>query len=179
MRLTPSGTAALPLALVLLSMLGLVIVPVAVQQRATQLWTEISDYSDPARALVSDVQAAVALEMGGIRSFLITDDPRYPGMYREAHARRSRAYAELVALTDTLGGTPAGEARRLGQLLAAADPPVEDLLTHKTSSADFIAQLSMQQTRFQQVMDSAVRLDAAIRDRIADRRQALHRLDRL
>jgi PAS domain S-box-containing protein len=171
--------ARLPLILVLISLLCLVLVPILVQRRTAELWTEVSDIADPARALVTEVQLALALEIASTRALLLTGDERYADDYKEARARRDLAFDRLLPLARDLGDRVHAGAVELRERLRSSDDRLAALYGGTISPGAYLSLLPRQQADFQAAIALAARLDDAIGQAAATRREEIRETQRL
>src|SRR6185503_13104365 len=102
-RLRRRWRASWPSAVVLASLVGLVIVPLLTERKTRQLWHETANIADPARALTTEIQLALALESSSTQEFLQTGSARAASDHESARSRRHRAEERLSPLADELG----------------------------------------------------------------------------
>ena len=171
--------AAVPVALVLVSLMGLAIVPVMIQRRVERLSAEISGIADPARAAVTRLQQALSMGMAATRGFLLTGDRSYASARRSAYDSRRQAYAEVTSAIEQLA-LPSElnrELLRLNETLVATDGLVEKLFSGEISREQYIEELPRQQREFELVVGAAGRIDELLAEEIATRRAAIRAVD--
>ena len=168
----PGRITWVPLWLVVLSLLGLVILPALLQRASEGLRREISDVVEPARRAEGELDEALAVEVSAGRGFVINRDPAF--LERSAQAGR-RAEGELARLD--------GYARRLGPDAVAA---VDDLrrsvrawrepgeeLTRAGASAELSALIGLQQMHYESALAAAARVQAVLERIAAERRDRI------
>jgi signal transduction histidine kinase len=171
--------AAVPAALVLVSLMGLAIVPLMMQRRVERLSVEMSDIADPARAAVTRLQHALSMGMAATRGFLLTGDRSYASARRKAYDNRAQAYAELASTTQQLGlrSELHRELLRMNETLVATDALVEKLFSGEISRERYVEELPRQQRDFEVVVGAAGRIDELLAEEIATRRTAIRTVD--
>ncbi|MBX6363712.1 MAG: PAS domain S-box protein, partial [Gemmatimonadetes bacterium] len=167
--MTPRRRTFIPLALVLVSLASLILVPFLVQRSVDELRREITHVAEPARALVTEIQLVLALEVAGARAFLLTGDSRYAVAHEAARVARTQAIARLLPLTRRLGPRPHGAAVELVDALRPADAGLDSLFAGRLSAAQYVERLSGQQASFERATASAVHLDREIGREVAER----------
>ncbi len=172
-------SARLPLILVLVSLVLLAAVPFAFQQRILKLQGEILELAAPARSLVTQIQAALALETSGTRGFLLTREQQYVATHMRAREARLRAFSELAPLAGRLGTPIAAEVSSLGRELRTADALLDALFSGNVTPEAYVQQqLPAQQQRLEAALARASRLEQALTGEIASRAVAIERLER-
>lgn len=141
-------SSQLPLALVLISFLSLLLFPVLIQRRITELRRYIWQEINPAHTLITEMQLQLALEASGTRAYLLTGNPQYAALHRDARALRSQAYDRLFALASEIGPDVERGILALGGELRPADQLLNDLYAGRISRSDYITRLPEQQERF-------------------------------
>ena len=169
----------LPLGIVALSLLAVALVPVMIGRRIEGYRATIANVVDPARALVTEIQLALALETAGIRGFLLTGDDEFAIRYRNARATRARAHERLLALAERLGPEVDDEAGTLAGQLAAVDERINALLEGRVTHRAYVEELGEQQERLQAIVVATARLDEAVSRVAAARRADIRATQRL
>jgi CHASE3 domain sensor protein len=95
--------AVLPLALVLISLSALALLPMWTMNRTGTLQARVGIIAEPARAQVTRIQNAIALESAATRAFLLTGDSAAAAHHFRARANRDRAQTRLHSLALALG----------------------------------------------------------------------------
>jgi signal transduction histidine kinase len=152
---------ALPLTFVLVSLGALLLVPLAVQQRREVLRAERDEVIEPARALVADVESAIARSVAARRGFLLTGDRAFMAGYRDALASERSARADLEPLTRRLG---AEMARAFDSLAAVAEAwhGAEDDLTGGRAGPGVAGGVPEQQELYEATVAATDRLREAV-----------------
>lgn len=173
------GTAAL--AFVVVALAVLVLVPVFVERQTGRVRAELDGAADPARSLVTRIQFALAREQSALRGYLISGDEGFLERYREAAAAEQETYRELEALAHRLGPTVI---QRYGELRALADQWRErveevELTPRAAPDDDVVPRTSRSGSLFEDVLQAAADLDAAIAEVIRQRRSDLRAMERM
>lgn len=151
-------SARLPPALVLISLVSLILLPIAVQQKHSASWKAIAEVVRPSRDLVDRMQLSLSREAAGTRGFLLTLDQSYADEHMQARAERKHVYAELLRDSGRLGPGFQDEVRHLGQLLEPADALLDSLYSGQVTPNQYMASLPAQHERFLEVTATTARL---------------------
>jgi signal transduction histidine kinase len=148
-------------AVILLTLGTLIVAPALIQRRVTALRGEVAR-SDAARTDVSVVEFELALQMSGLRGYLLSGEASFLQAYRQSQQRESAAFA------------------RLERVLAPAPPPLRDGLARMRDAATrwerdaddeeivrrrrvmVPAQISTEQAQFERALLGAAALDRAL-----------------
>jgi signal transduction histidine kinase len=130
---------------------------------------EITDVANPARALVTEIQLALAREAAGARGYVITHGERYADAHLAARAMRVRAYDQLLPLTRQLGDSVNALAVGMGERLRPTDAFIDSLFSGEASPTLYTRRLDDQQARFLVVTADAARIDHFIGEMITAR----------
>ena len=169
----------IPLAGAIVSLVSLVLVLLLVERRTRDTLDVLANVVDPARAAVTDIELALALEMSASRGFLVSGEQRFAVNHLAARAARLQAEARLIPLTRQIGPNVAHAATRLADQVERTDPTLDSLYDGRMPKADFLARLDEQQSRFASVVDDAKRIDSAILETAASRRHEFANTQRL
>jgi PAS domain S-box-containing protein len=168
-----------PLALAIISLVSLVLVLLVVEHRTRDTLDVLANVVDPARAAVTDIELALALEMSASRGFLATGDERFATNHLAARAARQRAEARLIPLTRQIGPSVMQGAATFANRLDSADATSDSLYNGRMPKADFLARIDEQRSQFASVVADAGRIDTAILRAAASRRRAFATTQRL
>lgn len=164
--------------LVLASLLLLAILPVLIHTRTERLNSEVAEVIEPARAALTEMGTALALEASGTRGFLLTGDQHYATDARAAQASRGRVALEFLERAQQLGPAIAARAAELMDTLRLADTMISALYGGRISRATYLLHLGEQHVRFQATVEAMTVLDMMI-DSISDeRRMEIRTLER-
>jgi PAS domain S-box-containing protein len=152
----------LPVALVLVSLLSLALLPVVSMRRTADLRTRISTVAEPSRALVTQIQNAIALESASARAFLLTGDRESIADHARASESLDRALQRLVPLARELGPDVSAHMSALVSRLRPADALLDSLFDGRIAREQYVKSLEEQQRRLQTVLTTAADLDGAI-----------------
>jgi PAS domain S-box-containing protein len=167
------------LILVVVSLAALALIPVITMRKSQALRAHISTDAEPARAYVTELQNAVALESAATRGFLLTSDDEARLHHVRARAARQRAIAGLRRLSPDLGDSVAGALDTLASRTTAVEPILDSLFGGTMTRDAYLAQLSRQQERLQGVLEAASAVDQAIGQEVQRALRGIQRIDAL
>lgn len=167
-----------PLALAIISLVSLVLVLLVVERRTRDTLDILANVVDPARAAVTDIELALALEMSASRGFLASGDERFATNHVAARAARRRE-ARLIPLTRQIGPNVMQAAMTLINRVDRTDATLDSLYDGRMIKSDFLARIDEQQSHFASVVADAGRIDAAVLQAAASRRREFARTQRL
>ena len=158
--------AILPLALVLLSLSALALLPMFTMNRTGTLRARVGIIAEPARAQVTRIQNAIALESAAIRAFLLTGDSAAAAHHLRARGNRDRALRRLDSLARSLGPDVRSATDALAQNLRRVEPLLDSLFNGLVTRSDYLARLPLQEERLQGVLASAAEVDRALGEEV-------------
>ncbi|MFW6078229.1 MAG: ATP-binding protein [Gemmatimonadota bacterium] len=178
----PRGwTARLPVAFIVLALLGLLLVPAWLQQRIAQVRDVRIDVLQPAEDLVSVIQLSLAREMGALRGFVITDDPSFLDRYEQALERERQAYRSLSPLIERQGpairtayaNLRASSSRWHGRVTEA------EILARRLVPDEFIRRIPSEEARYEQTLRAAEALRGTILREVERNRRRVEAIGRV
>ena len=161
-----------PLGLALLALLSLLVVDLWIERRMGVLFDEQSNVAEPASALLTDIELALALEVAGARGFVLTGDTAFAASHREAQARRHAAEAQLFPLARRLGPRVVADVTHLTEGPRQADFVLDSLYEKRLSRSTYLTRLDRQQARLTAAIAAADRLETML-----ERLTAAHRIE--
>jgi signal transduction histidine kinase len=164
------------LTFVLAAVLALVAVPWAGARQTRPVYMELTDLVAPARGLVTEINASLALEGSLLRGEVTSRDPALTGRYRAAYARELAATAEVAGLVGPLGtgATTALAAFRREQ--RQWHDRIERFLADPSTSAE---RDQLRGRDYEKVLEAVVRFDAELEAAGQRRRAEILRLELL
>jgi PAS domain S-box-containing protein len=144
------------------SLVCLVIVPLLIQRKTRRLWSEIADVADPARALTTEIQLALALEASATQEFLQTGHARAAQARQSSRTRRHRAERQLVPLARQLGPLVLLPTTELLAGVKPADDVLDSLFAGRITRREYGLRADAQRARFRAVVLTAGRIDEAV-----------------
>lgn len=156
----------LPLALVLVSLSSLALLPMWTMNRTGTLRDRVGIIAEPARAQVTRIQNAIALESAATRAFLLTGDSAAAAHHFTARANRQRALARLHSLTRDLGPQVRGATDSLAGELRVVEPLLDSLFSGLIARAAYLERLPMQEDRLEEVLEAAAAVDLALGEEV-------------
>jgi PAS domain S-box-containing protein len=154
--------AVWPSAIVAASLLSLVIVPLLIQRQTRDSWNEMTNVLNPARALATEIQLALALEASSTEEFLQTGRLDAAEVHQTARARRRRAEAQLVPLARQLGPSVEAPTAELLAQVKPAEALLDSLFARQVPRQDYPRRVDEQRRRLRAVVVTASRIDQAI-----------------
>lgn len=156
-RPPPQWQTWVPLGLVVLSLLGLAILPGAVARRTARLQSEVAERVTPVRNELHASGLAFAREVLAFRAWALTGDTGFADEYRRSAEDADRS---LDAVARKLSGTDlAPLAAELRSTLGGWREMVRQIMESQIGRADPLADLSDQQRRVNAVLELSTRLD--------------------
>ena len=168
----------LPVGFVLLTLIALVAVPWAVQQRVAHLRDAIVG-SEPARTLVLEWQFDLVLEMDAVSEMLLTGDSVQLATYARVTREERNVHEELLPLARGLGSDVLEkftEARTLAEQWHARIDDIE-LLRQRTAGRR-LRQHPVERSLFEDVLGAVAAVDSAIVRQTARSREEIGRAER-
>jgi PAS domain S-box-containing protein len=150
------------LTLVMASVLFLVVFPRLASRRIDALRDEIENVSTPARTASSEVARSVALEVAAARGFLLTGDGQFRASFDEAARAEARATTDLDAHAARLGGEVPGRVAVFREQKGPWRREIEALFEGRITREEYLGRFTVQQQRFESIVDALERTDAAI-----------------
>jgi PAS domain S-box-containing protein len=164
--------------LVLVSLLSLVVAAVVVERRTARLWREISEVIEPAQARLGQVQLDLALQIAGIRGFLLTGHSLFAASYWNARANGLAEEARLASLAGQLDGQLAADVTALSGKLRLADGFADSLFAGQLSREGAVARLDARQGLLQDVVGTSTRLNSTLTGVLLARRRQVRDTER-
>jgi len=156
-RPRPQWQTWVPFGLVVLSLLGLAILPGAVARRTARLQSDVAERVTPVRNDLHAFGLAFAREVLAFRAWALTGDTGFAGEYRRSAEDADRS---LDAVARRLSGTDlAPLAAELRSTLGGWRETVRQIMESQIGRADPLADLSNQQRRVNAVLELSTRLD--------------------
>jgi signal transduction histidine kinase len=177
-RPAPEWATRLLFAFVMMSLAALIVIPWYTDRRLRPLQTEMNRVTDAGRALVTQVHLNMALEGSALDDYVDDRDPATLRRFRDAEARKQKAYTQLAPLVSSLGEEPR---RRLNGLLElerrwhrAVEPQLADVGASVQPSHD-----AAQEALYDDLLVAAAELDDAIAQSARNAREQIAARERL
>jgi len=151
-----------PFAVVIASLLCLVAAPFIMDRRTRELWNEVVNVADPARALTNEIQLAFTLETEDTRSYIVTAEPSDSSDHQRARARRHRAEEQLLPLARELGAPVLELSQELHEQFTSIDLLRDSLYDGLIPRPAYAQRIVGQRERFSAAIATAGRLDQAV-----------------
>lgn len=175
-----SWTLRLPVALIVLSLVALVVVPLMVRQKTGSLATHRDHVAQPARDLVNTVQRSLAREMGALRGFVITEDEAFLDRYEQALREERGAYEELEPLVAELDLEVAVAFRDLKRRADRWHGRVTEaeILRRQLVAEEFISRVRSEEVLYEETLAAAEALRERIVAEVERNRRAIEAMER-
>jgi PAS domain S-box-containing protein len=154
--------ALLPFSLVLLSLLSLAGLHLIANRKTGALRNRISRVTEPSRALVTEIQSAIALETAAARGYLLARDFQSAAIRANAKQARTVALSRLLPFARQMGPEVTQRTNELNARLRRADLLLDSLFNGSISGREYLTKLEDEQDRFRTVLASMSDLDNAI-----------------
>src|SRR5690606_5132045 len=174
-----SWRARLPVALVVLTLVALLAVPVVVSRRGDAIRAEVAEVADPARLLVNQLELSLARAAAAIRGYIIDGDRTHLEQYRAARAQEARALAALRPLVERLDAAAAPQLARIEALLVQWHMRQDRLAAGRMTPPEYTAVLPVQDELYQEVLNATGRLRDTIVAQVNERRRESAAIQRL
>jgi signal transduction histidine kinase len=156
------GAQIIPAALIVITLVAILLVPLLVNRRAEAVRNEIAYQLDPARDAVTELNAQLAIASSALRGWLLTDD----GMllrYNVARQRMASALGQLERLMSRLGPETRRGYEELIPLINRYNRYHDELLMGNVSREEFIRRLPEVQATYEET----IRALALVRHQLA------------
>jgi signal transduction histidine kinase len=162
------------LAFVILTVMALVAVPWAGARQTHSVYTELTDLVAPARGLITEINASLALEGSLLRRGVTRRDTALMRRYRAAHARQLAATEKLAGLIALLGPKPETALADFRREQHRWHDGIDRFLAEPFSAWDRV-----RASEYERVLDAVVRVDDEVESAGERRRSEILRLERL
>jgi signal transduction histidine kinase/CHASE3 domain sensor protein len=180
---TPESTwtTVLPVAFIIISLLSLVILPLAVARHTSNMRREISGEAEPARQAANELQLQLSTELDDVFGFQVTTQSQFAREYASLVRKEAADLDRLRKLAPQLHGDVA-------QALATAQSAANDwhrsvrqqeLTTRPMPSEVFNARLFESHPKYEKAVVAAADLAKAIQLAIDDRLRGIRDAERL
>ena len=173
------SSGLLPLALVVVALIGSVVIPARQTWLITGLLRRTTDLVAPARVLTAQLQSGLAEETGLVQGYALSGDTALLGRHRAAVTADDQRLAGLERLADRLDG-------RVPQYLTIVRTRVEEwrsmsagLLARPRAPAELRAAVRDAQTRHDGTVAAMAALSSDLASKASARDQRLRELERL
>lgn len=170
-----------PVALIVVSLIALVVVPLVVQRQTGRLDAHRNNVAQPARDLVNTIQRSLAREMGALRGFVITGDEEFLDRYEEALEEERRAYEALVPLVAELHPEVRAAFRELRRRAERWHGRITEaeIITRQLVPDEFIDRIPSEEVRYEETLEAAEALRERIVAEVERNRGETQRMERL
>ncbi len=171
--------SGLPVAVVVISLLSLLLLPIVVSRRTTALRREIADVAEPARTALGQIEFAQARQVGALRAYVLARSPRFVRRYRAAYETERAAFGRLQPLMRELGAAEAPALLALDSASAEWHSLNAEIIADAADPTLLPAALERHERLYEGVLASADSLERRLQAITAQRRARIDRLDRL
>jgi len=176
-----SWTSVLPVAFIIVSLLSLVILPLAVSNHTKKMRGEITNVAEPARVAANDMQVKLSSELDCIISFQVTGQRQYAREYEQLVQQQRDNRVKLAKLTPMLDRDTD---QALSTLMTAtqkwhAGVDSSELLQRQLPSEVFQTRLFEHLREYEKALNAASDLEIGIQNEIENRLRRISDADRL
>lgn len=177
LRKMEEWVGAVPAAVVILTLLGLLIVPPLLQDSISREREEIDEAADPARTEVTQIQYQLARQTSALRGFLITGDSSYLEQFRELAEQELRSYQQLEPLVRRLGAEAVAQFSQMQTLSAEWHQRVAEVRP-APGQMPTTGQIPYERELYLRVLEAGNDLDDAIVRATRERRDRIREIER-
>jgi signal transduction histidine kinase len=163
-----------PLAFVVLSLLLLAMLPVFVNQRVRVIRRELVDVTEPARVLLSEIQAALNTELYGIVEIAHGEPGHGADQYAQGLKDQLHAEREMEPLIREMGADAIARFAELRTSAALWNAQVSRRWLHPSAQSDSADRTAVEREQIAtEVLAATVRLDSLLDERAAEQRDGI------
>lgn len=170
---TPSWIA---LTFVFVAVMALVAVPWAGARQTHSVYMELTDLVAPARGLITEINASLALEGSLLRNDMTSRDTALTRRYRTAYSRELAATEKLVGLISLLGAKPGTALADFRREQQDWHDRIDRFLAEPLTAAE---RDRLRGSEYERVLDAVVRVDGELEAAGQHRRSEIVRLELL
>ncbi|HUF51887.1 MAG TPA: ATP-binding protein [Longimicrobiales bacterium] len=171
--------ARVPVAFVLVSLLGLLVVPIPAKRTTTSLRDEIANVVEPAQRQVAQLQFALTLQVAAVRGFLLTGNPAGLERLREMDARERAAMLALAPLIERLGPDVQAHFAAVWASERQWSTGVTELTAGAITPREYIERTSLQDAHLESMLAELTGLQTALSDAASELLRQTARTERL
>lgn len=174
-------TTVLPVAFIIVSLISLVILPLAVSNHTAKMRREINKIAEPARRAANQMQIELSSELDKIIAFQVTGESQYRNAYFAHVAEQQRNRATLANLTPQLDRDIDTSLQTLiaqtDQWHAGVDR--DEFIVRPMPREVFLQRLFELHPKYENALKAASDLEGSIQTGIDDRLQRIREAERL
>jgi len=176
-----SWTTVLPVAFIIVSLISLVILPLAVSSHTAKLQHEITQIAEPARVAANDMQVNLSSELDKIISFQFSGQSQYLREYQELIVKQRNNRVKLARLTPLLDPDTSVSLKKLMDETEKWHDAVQrsEVVQRQLPVEVFLQRLHEQVPSYENSLAAASSLEIEIQDGIESRLQRMRDAERL
>jgi len=174
----PGLTYAIPAAVVLVTLIALIVLPLVITNRINRLRHDIDRRAEPARSHLNEVNYQLGAQIMMLTRAVLTREQGYVEEYREARAARDRALAPVARDVSLLDEDASTQYRALSEEIGRWDRSIERYLDDGQGDLEAADALIAREVNYTGVLQKVKALDEAISRFQSQRRQQMRQLAR-
>jgi signal transduction histidine kinase len=174
-------TTVVPVVFIILSLLSLVVLPLAVAKKTARMRNEISRLAEPARIAANQIQRDLSSELDKIIAYQVTGQEQFRQEYFAAVAREEANRRHLALLLPSLGEDISADLRLLFVEMSRWHDASRrgDLVARQLPTEVFLARLFESHPAYEKTLQSAAALELGLQSGIDNRQQRIRDAEQL
>jgi signal transduction histidine kinase/CHASE3 domain sensor protein len=173
----PTSLAVAAVILVIVSLSGLLFIPVALYATTHKLRAQIRSEIEPARAQVTNLQVALGENTASIHGYVLTRGAIFAERYRSAAALERASLDEIRKATDHLDGEEKALIEEIERASEQWHLLPSQVVSGEISPRQYVEQIADQQLLYETMSRIAAELDRTIAGTGLERRQRITRIE--
>ncbi|HET7712490.1 MAG TPA: ATP-binding protein [Thermoanaerobaculia bacterium] len=174
-------TTVVPVAFIIVSLLSLLVLPLAVSRHTARMRHEITRIAEPARQSANQIQIDLASELDRIIAFQVTGQSQYQRAYIGLLAQQEKSRRDIAALVPHLGTDISEDLTEVSVRTEAWHKAVRDqeFVSRHLPNEVFLTRLFEQHPTYERCLQAASELELSMQRAIEDRLQRIRSVERL
>jgi signal transduction histidine kinase/CHASE3 domain sensor protein len=173
----PTSLAVAAVILVIVSLSGLLFIPVALYATTHKLRAQIRSEIEPARAQVTNLQVALGENSASIHGYVLTRGAVFAERYRSAAALERESLDAIRRATDHLEGEEKALIEEIERASRQWHLRPSQVVSGEISPRQYVEQIADQQLLYETMSRIAAELDRTIAETGIERRQRITRIE--
>jgi PAS domain S-box-containing protein len=165
--------------IVVASLLALLLLPVVVGRETVRLRREIADRVQPARTALTQIEFAQARQVAAVRAFALTTKQTFLERYAEAGRQEDAAFDRLAPLVAQLEPGADSDFNSLRQASDHWHAESAWIAEGRVPATPFLTDVPTREVLYEEMLQSANRLDVRFRSLESDLRARIQKLEEL
>jgi signal transduction histidine kinase len=173
----PRSFALAAVILVIVSLSGLLVIPIVLYGATHHLRTQIRAEIEPARAQVTNLQVALGENTASIHGYVLTRGAIFAERYRTSSALERSSLDAIRRATDHLDGDASTLLEEIEEASKQWHLRPAQVVSGEITPREYVAQIADQQLLYERMSRIAAELDRTIAEAGSDRRQRITRIE--